>query len=145
VGLTALYENAVNFVPYSGPALHETQIQCKSANWETRVVVGSIEGPYKYPNRHAKEGQTPEHHRALAVSLMLEALEQRLQQHRFLGGAEPCATDLAVFPFVRQFAAVDPAWWESTPLPAVRAWLAAWVSSPLFEACMARPVGGSAQ
>ena len=95
---------------------------------------------YKYPNRFADEGKTPEQHRALAVSLMLEPLEQRLRHQPFLGGTQACATDLAVFPFVRQFAAVDPTWWEGAPLPAVRTWLAAWVSSPLFLACMARPV-----
>ena len=95
---------------------------------------------YKYPNRFADEGHPPEHHRAMALSLMLEALEQRLQQQAFLGGPQACATDLALFPFVRQFAAVDPAWWESAPLPALRAWLAAWVSSPLFLSCMARPL-----
>jgi glutathione S-transferase len=100
---------------------------------------------YKYPNRFALEGKTPEHHRDSGVSLMLEPLEQRLRQQGFLGGAQPCATDLAVFPFVRQFAAVDPVWWEDAPLPAVRAWLAAWVSSPLFLACMARPVANSEQ
>jgi len=93
---------------------------------------------YKYPNRYADEVKTPEQHRALAVSLLLEPLEARLQQQPFLGGAQACATDLAVVPFVRQFAAVDPAWWEGAALPALRAWLAAWVSSPLFLACMAR-------
>lgn len=36
---------------------------------------------------------------------VLEPLEARLAQAQFLGGQQPCATDIGVFPFVRQFAA----------------------------------------
>jgi hypothetical protein len=39
---------------------------------------------------------------------------------------------------VRQFAAVEPHWFEGQPLPALQAWLAAWLGSNLFEACMAK-------
>jgi hypothetical protein len=37
---------------------------------------------------------------------------------------------------VRQFAAVDPAGFEALPLPAVKAWLAGWLQSPLFAQAM---------
>ena len=53
-----------------------------------------------------------------------------------LGGTTPCATDLAVLPFVRQFAAVEPEWFATLDLPAVRSWLNGWLVSPLFVACM---------
>jgi glutathione S-transferase len=46
--------------------------------------------------------------------------------------------DAAIVPFVRQFAAVDPAWFDAQPLPAVQAWLAAWLDSDLFKACMSK-------
>ena len=39
-------------------------------------------------------------------------------------------------PFVRQFAMVEPAWFESQPWPLLRAWLAGWTASPLFEHAM---------
>jgi glutathione S-transferase len=67
---------------------------------------------------------------------MLQALEARLHGAPFLGGATPCATDLAVMPFVRQFASVDRGWFASQNLPSVRAWLDAWLVSPLFVTCM---------
>lgn len=43
---------------------------------------------------------------------------------------------MAVMPFVRQFASVDPEWFATQNLPSVRAWLDGWLVSPLFFACM---------
>ncbi|WP_342128667.1 glutathione S-transferase [Hydrogenophaga sp. OTU3427] len=91
---------------------------------------------YKYPERFG--GTDREGHRAQAVATLLIPLDARLREADFLGGDAPCATDLAVFPFVRQFAMVDPTWWERVDLPALKPWLAAWLSHPLFAACMAK-------
>lgn len=93
---------------------------------------------YKYPERHADAGGAREQQRALAVDALLRPLEQRLTAQPHLGGDRPCASDLAIFPFVRQFAAVEPDWFAAQPLPAVQAWLAAWLASPLFAACMVK-------
>jgi glutathione S-transferase len=93
---------------------------------------------YKYPERHGLEAMTRGASRDEAVTSFLIPLEARLQSQPHLGGATPCATDLAIFPFVRQFAAVDPRWFEAQELATVRAWLAAWVSSALFEVCMVK-------
>ena len=90
---------------------------------------------YKYPQRYS-DALDAQHHASQAVSVLLEPLEAQLKAHPQLGGDEPCAADIAIFPFVRQFAAVDPAWFEAMPLPAVKAWLAAWLQSPLFEHAM---------
>jgi len=91
---------------------------------------------WKYPQRYASETLTPDAHRDSAVDVLLRPLEARLLSTPFLGGAEPCATDLAVMPFVRQFAAVDPAWFATLDLPSVRSWLNGWLVHPLFAACM---------
>jgi glutathione S-transferase len=93
---------------------------------------------YKYPERHGLEGVNRNAPRDEAVATFLVSLEGRLQSQPHLGGATPCATDLAIFPFVRQFSAVEPRWFEAQELPALRAWLAAWVGSALFEACMVK-------
>jgi glutathione S-transferase len=89
---------------------------------------------YKYPERFDElERQVP---RDQAMTLMLLPLEARLQATPYLGGDLPCATDIAVFPFIRQFAAVEPEWIAQQSIPATQAWLARWLSSSLFEACM---------
>lgn len=93
---------------------------------------------YKYPDRYPQDAQPREETHAQAVATLLTPLETRLQAQRYLGGATPCATDLAIFPFVRQFAAVQPDWFAAQPLPAVQAWLAGWLGSRLFEVCMTK-------
>lgn len=109
---------------------------------------------WKYPQRYVRETaapgpndtqgepdatgalDAPPLHRDCAVEVLLQPLEARLRTARFLGGDQACATDLAVFPFVRQFAAVDPAWFATLALPSLRAWLNDWLTSDLFIACM---------
>ncbi len=46
--------------------------------------------------------------------------------------------DAALFPFVRQFAAVDREWFAGVDLPHVKPWLAGHVESPLFQTIMQR-------
>ncbi len=102
----------------------------------------ACDGPFKhhldrtkYPERFA-DAQGREHHRAQAAAVLLLALEARLQATPQLGGEAPCAADIGIFPFVRQFAATDPQWWATQPLPSVLAWLAGWLAHPLFERAM---------
>ena len=89
---------------------------------------------YKYPERFSESNR--EGYRENALASFLKPLNSRMEQSSYLGGSEPCATDLALFPFVRQFAAVEPAWYEQLELPALQAWLASWLSSPMFAQCM---------
>jgi glutathione S-transferase len=69
----------------------------------------------------------------------LEVLEQRLSQSAFLGGEKADLSDVALFPFVRQFAAVDAGWFDASPYPATRQWLRGWIESDLFKKIMAKP------
>jgi len=91
---------------------------------------------YKYPERYSESDRNS--HREQAIVTLLLPLENRLQHKSFLGGASPCAIDIAIFPFVRQFAAVEQAWFSEQPLPALQDWLGSWLASPLFEACMVK-------
>ena len=93
---------------------------------------------WKYPQRYASETLTPDAHRDRALDVLLRPLEARLHSAPCLGGATPCATDLAVLPFVRQFASVEPGWFAALDLPSVRSWLNGWLVSPLFVACMTK-------
>lgn len=89
---------------------------------------------YKYPERHPDRAQTA--YRDEAVRCLIEPLEAALLASGHLGGDGPCWADAAVFPFVRQFAAVDAAWWTASPWPASQRWLTGWQTSALFDTCM---------
>ena len=91
----------------------------------------------KYPQRYS-DAQGGDHHREQAVEVLLTPLEKALHRQAYLGGEQPCAADIAIFPFVRQFAAVDSAWFEALPLPKVQSWLAGWLKHALFEVAMAK-------
>lgn len=105
------------------------------------ALIAANDGPFKhhldrtkYPDRH---GSDPAVHRAAALDL-LGALEVRLATSAFLCGPRRTLADMAIFPFVRQFAAIDPDWFAAQPLPHVQQWLAGHVTSPLFDRAMRR-------
>ncbi len=89
---------------------------------------------YKYPERYVASER--ELQRDLAMRGLLQMLEQRLATEQYLGGASASAADLAIFPFVRQFRAVDADWFDAQALPATQNWLQTWLASALFGQCM---------
>jgi glutathione S-transferase len=89
---------------------------------------------YKYPERY--ENADRNNHRESAYKSILLPLNTRLERMGYLGGAEPCATDIAIFPFVRQFAAVEPEWFAQQAISTLQSWLANWLASDLFAQCM---------
>ena len=54
----------------------------------------------------------------------------------WLGGASPGLADMAILPFVRQFAEADKDWFAQQAWPQLHQWLTQWQASPLFEAVM---------
>jgi glutathione S-transferase len=90
---------------------------------------------YKYPERFPQKSQL-EHRQQGEV--FLQQLEDLLKQNTYLFGSEPSFADYAIFPFVRQFAAVDAACFETSPYPKLRAWLNAWLESELFKSVMTK-------
>lgn len=89
---------------------------------------------YKYPDRH---GTDPVEHRAAGLAL-LHRLDARLSTSNHLDRNTRAFTDIALMPFVRQFAAVDRRWFEAQPIPQVHRWLTDLIASPLFEQAMIR-------
>ncbi|WP_395397599.1 glutathione S-transferase [Novosphingobium sp. BL-8A] len=89
---------------------------------------------YKYPDRYDVDALA---HRTGGLEFLRE-LEDRLTEAPYLCGSSRGLTDAALIPFVRQFAAVDPEWFERQELPQVRRWLADYLASPLFATIMLR-------
>ena len=70
--------------------------------------------------------------------LFLADLESLLTQSVFLCGEHFSLADAAILPFIRQFCAVDPAWFKASPYPALRQWLNHFLASSLLEQVMTR-------
>jgi glutathione S-transferase len=90
---------------------------------------------YKYPHRYGLADGF-EHRDAGLVQLA--DINAKLRPAPFLGGDRPRFTDIALFPFVRQFAATDQAWFDAQPLPELHRWLSSLIQSHLFGSIMAR-------
>ena len=83
---------------------------------------------YKYADRY-------EHSQTYYLEkgeVFLDALNERLKNHLYLMGDEITLADLAIFPFVRQFAHVDKNWFEASQYSALIQWLNHWLASDLF-------------
>lgn len=89
---------------------------------------------YKYAGRYDDD---PLVHRAAGLA-MLTKLDERLAEQNYLDGSTRGFSDIALFPFVRQFAAVDAAWFAAASPRRVREWLAVLIASPLFEQAMVK-------
>ena len=88
---------------------------------------------YKYADRYPEQSRG--HYRSQA-EVFLSDLEGRLSHGFFLAGNQVTLVDVALLPFVRQFAGVDPAWWHVAPYPNLRRWLEHWLTSEAFTAVM---------
>ncbi|WP_434931890.1 glutathione S-transferase [Shewanella sp. HL-SH5] len=68
----------------------------------------------------------------------LADLEKRLCQHQYLMSDKPSLADLALMPFVRQFARVERQWYLQSPYPKLRQWLNGYLQSRMFTKVMAQ-------
>ena len=97
---------------------------------------------YKYADRDAREignysgsASSAVARRDAAVELHIAPLARKLQATHFLLGDKPSLADMAIVPFVRQFAQVDAAWFADEaafPYPALRRWLDGLLATDLF-------------
>jgi len=84
---------------------------------------------YRYWERFPQYTQS--HYRQQAEVFLLQ-LEEHLSQSRFLLAQQPTLADVAIFPFVRQFAFVDKSWFDQAPYAKLQAWLHGLLQSDLF-------------
>lgn len=116
---------------------------CAQEQEEALALITLNDGPfkqaldrYKYAPRHPERPMQA--WRDDAVDLMLAPLNGRLADRPYLLRDTPSLADMAIAPFVRQFAAVDPGWFDSAPFEPLQAWTKRIVESPLFEAVMTK-------
>ena len=104
------------------------------------ALIAECDGPfkhaldrYKYPQRY--EGVNGCEYRDQAA-VWLSGLNNRLGSSRFLFGARPALADMAIAPFIRQFAHTDLDWFQAQTWPYLQAWLEAWKQGSLFARVM---------
>ena len=93
---------------------------------------------YKYASRYdenAKRGDVDLAHRAKAEEIISD-YEARLNNHPYLLGEHQSIADIAIFPFMRQFANTDLVWWNEAPYSKTRDWLTRHIESDLFKSIM---------
>lgn len=115
-------------------------------------MIAQCDGPfkrdldrYKYHTRYAHEnagaGVDPLAHRAAGLAF-LQRLDTQLAHHNLppeqsqLFGQQRSLADIAIFPFIRQFANHDRHWFNTLPLPHLHGWLDGHLTSELFAHAM---------
>ncbi|WP_395055155.1 glutathione S-transferase [Polaromonas sp.] len=94
---------------------------------------------YKYPNRYPQEaaGDHPAFalkHRSEAANWLVQ-LDARLAGGWLCGG-KACLADMAILPFIRQFAHSDAGWFAAQPWPRLQGWLADFEASTRYIGVM---------
>lgn len=88
---------------------------------------------YKYPQRFPAGNSIEARDKGL---MFLRRLNTQLNGNAYLLGSQVSFVDIAIFPFVRQFANTDAGWFADQALPAVQLWLQTLLDSNLFKTIM---------
>ena len=90
---------------------------------------------YKYAERFPQLSQLEHRNNA---EYFLHLLEHRLADYPYIMGDRLTISDVAIMPFIRQFAGVEPQWFEQCEYPGLRRWLKHQIESQLFKSVMAK-------
>lgn len=90
---------------------------------------------YKYADRHPEK--TPTDYRKKAEEFLVY-LENLLQKNQNLLTEKTTLADIAIFPFIRQFAMVDQYWFAQSDYKSVQVWLQKHLTSETFKQVMVK-------
>ena len=88
---------------------------------------------YKYWDRFQQQTQ---HDYRSNAEIFIAKLERCLKTNSYLLGSKLCLADMAIFPFIRQFAFVDKPWFDQSDYPSVQRWLNQFLQLDLFGQVM---------
>lgn len=107
---------------------------------EAHSLIAEADGPFKsaldrtkYATRYENADPLVEREKA---SVFLRKLDTMLSDQSYLFGATLSIADMAIAPFVRQFANIDRVWFDAQPWPNLIDWLERFLSSARFTAIM---------
>ncbi|WP_233402740.1 glutathione S-transferase C-terminal domain-containing protein [Marinomonas transparens] len=72
------------------------------------------------------------------AEVFLQRLDKRLSRRVFIFGDQMSLADIAIFPFIRQFSAVCPIWFDSADYPYLKRWLKVFLDSEVFNVVMVK-------
>lgn len=90
---------------------------------------------YKYFERYPDSTQLEYRQQG---EIFLKKLEGLLERNDYLLASRPTLVDVAVMPFVRQFAGVEPGWFDNSAYNRLKVWLKVFLQSDLFGTVMTR-------
>lgn len=113
-------------------------------NWRAMPTMGhelilQADGPFKdaldktkYASRHPQEEMITNRQTAAEFLITLDLM----LQEGCLFGSKTTLADMAILPFVRQFAFIDKSWFDAQPWINLKRWLESFMASDLFAASM---------
>jgi len=128
------------FALSANPTLEQTLLP-ESLKTDIFSLIKTNDGDFKWALDRYKYSDRYEHSQQYyreKGEVFLSQLNDRLKTHRYLMGNNMTLADLAIFPFVRQFAHVDKKWFEASPYTALIKWLNDWLESDLFKGVMTK-------
>ena len=109
---------------------------------EGHALIDRCDGPFKaaldhtkYAVRYPDLDEAEEREKAMSF---LRDLNARLAEAPFLMGPRRTLADMAILPFVRQFANTDRAWFDAQGLGSLTRWLDDFLTSDRFKAVMTK-------
>jgi len=73
-----------------------------------------------------------------ACEIYIKVLEGFLSQHDYIFSNNESLVDIALLPFLRQFARIERQWYLQSPYPKLRQWLNNYLQSPMFTKVMTK-------
>ncbi|MCT8986153.1 glutathione S-transferase [Shewanella phaeophyticola] len=129
--------------PWLSPNAYQTLLDWMSSSQTTALINANDHDfkpwldKYKYADRFPEQSQTWYRQQAEQfIQLLEQELQKQPSEYRYLCTHTPTLADFAIFPFIRQFANVEPQWFNALPYPNVSQWLNNLINSPLFLAVM---------
>lgn len=107
----------------------QTQETIKKLVHDNDMIFKKHLDQYKYAIRYPEKPM--EYYREQGATF-LQSLEDRLTMHKYLIADQIMVADIAIFPFIRQFAFVDKTWFDQAPYPQLQNWLNHFLESNLF-------------
>ena len=121
--------------PFDRSALPKMLVLIRLFDDEFKTCLNAYKAAKRYRENNVTEYR-------LACEVYIQELESRLAattaQQPFLMSAQESLADIALLPFIRQFAKVERQWYQQSPYPKVKQWLNYYLQSAMFTKVMAK-------